>query len=165
MRHFARRFFNKRNTVILLVTSLLAAYLHFQQNGLFQKKLDVYEQISLLSKSGCDVTRTPCPAFDGNISILLTLGDMPVGLKSFPVDVLIEGLNQYEVKKVIVSFAMKNMFMGKQQKTLKWNAAVKKWQGMAILPICSTGRRDWYVTVEVIVDGIIYLAGYNFTLQ
>jgi hypothetical protein len=44
---------------------------------------------------------------------------------------------------------MPNMDMGFNRFDLRQQAD-ETWQGQALLPVCSMGRRDWRVTVEVI---------------
>ena len=165
MKNVIQRFVNKRSIFILFVMLLLAALFHFQKSGLFEKQSHVYEQKVLAVKSDCDIIKNKCPAYGEDISVFLKLGDHPSALKAFPVQVLIEGSTNQSYQNVFVSFTMKGMSMGKHQKKLKWNKNSSRWQGMVILPICATGRRDWHVSVEVVGNDVIYDASYNFVLQ
>jgi hypothetical protein len=54
-----------------------------------------------------------------------------------------------KAQQVHVSFSMPDMDMGPNQYTLIPNPAHTRWQGKIILPICSTGRRDWQMTVYI----------------
>ena len=144
---------------------LFAIYLHLLQGGSDGDQSVIYEQETLKTKVGCNVVKASCPSYGKGVSVFLKLDSNPSGLKAFPVEVQIDGMAKENIQKVLVSFKMKNMTMGKLNHKLTWNADASQWEGVAILPICSTGRRDWYVSVEAMGNAVIYTARYDFVLQ
>mgnify|MGYP007002409801 CR=1 FL=1 len=84
-------------------------------------------------------------------TIALELADLTKPLTFFPVRVHLTGTQVPEVKKVMISFAMLNMDMGFNRFDLRQQAGTA-WEGQALLPVCSMGRRDWRVTVDVVSE-------------
>lgn len=80
--------------------------------------------------------------------VALALPDAIKPLSPFPVQVHIAGKRAASVEKVAVSFTMQGMNMGFNRFELR-RQTVEAWQGEALLPVCSMGRRDWRVTVEI----------------
>jgi hypothetical protein len=80
-------------------------------------------------------------------------------LIAFPVQVKLSGEEADKVDNITVKFTMLNMDMGFNQLTLA-RREDRTWQGQAMLPICSMGRREWRVTVEIVGD-TLYLAEFN----
>ena len=151
--------------MILFIMLLVSAYLHFMQSSGKNDAAIIYEQISLTTDTDCNIVETTCEGRAEELSIDLKFGDKPSGLKAFPVVVTINNGAKKNIKTVLVNFTMKNMSMGKQYRTLIKNSETSQWEGQVILPICSTGRRDWHVTVDIISESVIFSADYEFELQ
>jgi hypothetical protein len=97
----------------------------------------------------CNPVGQACAAGDAALTITLELAAHIRPLTLFPLQVRLTGEEASEVRKVAVSFTMPNMDMGFNRFDLRQQAD-ETWQGQALLPVCSMGRRDWRVTVEVI---------------
>ncbi len=107
----------------------------------------------------CNPVGGLCTAGDATLTVTLGLGDGIQPLTTFPVEVNLIGEKAAKVKKVTANFSMLNMDMGFNRFDLSQQAD-KIWRGQAILPVCSMGRREWRVTVEVVGDAP-YLAEFN----
>jgi len=142
---------------------LFSAYLHLKQGAGTQP--DILEHRLLDTRANCDIVSSPCPGYSDELSISLYLKDKPGALKPFPVEVSVTQAANLQIQKVLISFTMKGMSMGEQAHKLKLNTETGRWQGMVILPICATGRRDWHARLELVSTGVIFEAGYNFVLQ
>ncbi|MCP5159328.1 MAG: hypothetical protein H6974_07840 [Gammaproteobacteria bacterium] len=97
----------------------------------------------------CNPMGATCMAKDAALTLTLGLGDRIQPLTAFPVHIELDGKDASKAEKVTVSFTMLDMDMGFNRFELRQQAD-KTWQGQAILPVCSAGRRDWRVTVAVI---------------
>ena len=107
----------------------------------------------------CNPVGGLCTAGDATLTVTLGLGDSIQPLTEFPVEVNLIGREAAKVDKVAVNFSMSNMDIGFNRFDLSQQAD-KTWQGHAILPVCSMGRREWRVTVEVVSD-TTYLTEFN----
>ena len=96
----------------------------------------------------CNPVGTTCIAKGATLTLTLGLGDPIQPLAAFPVHVELDGEDASKAEKITVSFAMRDMDMGFNRFDLRQQTD-KTWQGQAILPVCSAGRRDWQVTVAV----------------
>ena len=92
-----------------------------------------------------------CTVSDTAATITLRLGDNIKPLTPFPILVSLTGIAATRVNKVTVYFTMVNMDMGINGFDLSQRVD-GTWQGQALLPVCSMGRRDWQVTIEVASD-------------
>ncbi len=107
----------------------------------------------------CNPVGKLCTASDAALAVTLGLGDSIQPLTTFPIKVELIGEEAAKVQKVTVNFSMLNMDMGFNRFDLSQQAD-KTWRGQAILPVCSMGRREWRVTVEIMSDPS-YLAEFN----
>jgi hypothetical protein len=69
-----------------------------------------------------------------------------------------------EVDAAGVDFSMVDMDMGLNRYRLV-RGEDGLWRGNAMLPVCTTGRRDWLATVEIADDGTAYAAEFFFETQ
>ncbi len=164
MKQYVQRFISKRITVILFITLLFAGYFQLLQSSGDGNQSVVYEQKTLMTKSGCHVVESGCPAYGDNLDVFFKIIGNPGTLKAFPVELNIDSRSGQNIQKVFISFTMKNMSMGKQQFKLSQDKKTSKWTGKVILPICSTGRKDWHIRVDILDASIIYVAGFNVAI-
>lgn len=115
--------------------------------------------VVLNADPACNPVGGHCPVGDAALTVTLELGDRIQPLTAFPVQVRLIGAEAAQVDKVAVSFTMPDMDMGFSRFDLSQQAD-KTWRGQAILPVCSMGRREWRVTVEVVGD-TLYLAEFR----
>lgn len=99
----------------------------------------------------CNPVGATCLAGNEAFNIALELADPTKPLTFFPVRVHLTGTQAPEVEKVMISFTMLNMDMGFNRFDLRRQAETA-WEGQALLPVCTMGRRDWRVTVDVISE-------------
>jgi hypothetical protein len=107
--------------------------------------------IILSADPACNPLGRSCAARDATMVVSLALPDAIKPLSPFPVQVHLAGKRAASVEKVAVSFTMQDMNMGFNRFELHRREG-EIWQGEALLPICSMGRRDWRVTVEIAGD-------------
>ncbi len=115
--------------------------------------------IVLNADPACNPVGVLCTASGGALTAAIGLGDSVQPLVAFPVQVRLSGEEATRIKKITVNFTMSNMDMGFNQFTLA-QGKDKTWQGQAILPMCSMGRREWRVAVEMVSD-VLYRAEFN----
>jgi hypothetical protein len=81
-------------------------------------------------------------------------------LKPFNVNVRIDKSEIQNIKSVYVDFKMKGMDMGVNRFNLHRKDTSEKlvnWEGKALLPICVTGRVDWFSEVEILTNKEKYI--------
>lgn len=78
-------------------------------------------------------------SFDGDIFYL----------KPFNVSVTNENLENLQLESIQIDFKMNNMKMGVNRFLLKNDENKSIWKGIALLPICVTGRADWLSEIEL----------------
>lgn len=116
---------------------------------LAERSNDISPAIRLLAEDQhCDPGVTVCTARGEALSMALRLGDDIRPLERFPAEVTLDGPAVTEIDSVSLRFAMAGMDMGVNRFDLR-PRGTGVWQGQALLPICSTGRQDWGITVEV----------------
>ena len=89
-------------------------------------------------------------------------------LNPFNVKVWTENKDDINIESVQIDFKMKNMNMGVNRFLLKKiNSKDKKqkWQGKALLPICVTGRVDWFSELEVVTKQSKYIFSFPISVK
>lgn len=167
IRQAVARWLSKRNTVWLLLILIVAGFLALQEQarlGPATAPLQ-YEMMRLKSDPACDISVMPCASMNDGFGIQTRIIGTASALKPFPVQVVIETAKPVIVDKAVLEFSMVGMDMGSNRFTLKPDAAGKTWQADTVLPICSTGRRDWLLSVEIFAGRRVYAAEYRFSLR
>ncbi len=113
--------------------------------------------IFLKADRDCNPVGKFCMASNATLGISLKLGNGIRSLTPFPVQVNLIGEGAATAKKVAIYLTMSNMNMGFNRFDLDQRAD-KTWRGQAMLPVCSMGRRDWQVAVEIVSDDKRYAA-------
>lgn len=111
--------------------------------------LDEQEEVRELAVNDtCDPIAEACRAMGDDAEFSFHLAGPVKPLKPFDVEVK-TGLN---AQAVTLRFDMVGMDMGVNQYRLQ---VIDKgvWQAQVMLPVCVTGRRDWFATVRVTVPG------------
>ena len=101
----------------------------------------------LVADPACDPAVTTCTAHGQALNIELRLGGGARSLEPFSVEVFLHGPAASGIASVSSRFTMVGMDMGINRFVLDPREG-GVWQGQAWLPICSTGRQDWKITVE-----------------
>jgi len=106
------------------------------------------KELTQVLVENCQVQDEPCVANIGELELSISFVKNIYYLKPF--DISISTSNASELISISVDFKMKNMDMGVNRFQLKRDAnKAELWQGKALLPICVTGRADWYSELEV----------------
>ena len=108
----------------------------------------------------CDPSLTLCTASLDNRRLALRLHGPVTGLRPFRVELVAAGMR---VREVQLEFTMPGMDMGQNRYRLLPEG--NGWVGLVTLPICATGRSDWWVTARVLGDEQQWEAGFPFELQ
>jgi hypothetical protein len=95
--------------------------------------------------AGCDSGRSVCVARQGDMTVSLRLGPPVRAMHALPVRVEVRGA---QPSSVTVDFFMPAMNMGRNLYALT-RAQTDRWIGEVILPVCTSGRRDWLARVDV----------------
>lgn len=102
--------------------------------------------VPVLADPACHPLEQTCTVQIASGTLALHITGPVAALQAFPVAVRVDSATPPE--RVSVRFDMVGMDMGSNRFVLQPTAGV--WQGQAVLPVCSAGRQDWQVTVEVI---------------
>lgn len=115
---------------------------------LVERSNELSPEVNLLAADpACDPSVTTCTAHGQALRMELRLGDGVRPLEHFPVEVTLDGPAAAKVHRVSLRFTMVGMDMGVNRFGLDTRGG-GVWQGQALLPICSTGRQDWKISVE-----------------
>ena len=140
----------------VLVIVLLVAGIYLQ--NLY--KHDSGTAITLSVIESCDLGRQSCTAKLKNKSVTLTLQQPVRYLQKIELMLVVDGFETGEITKVLVDFSMPGMQMGINRFTLKRANIETVWQGMAIIPVCVSGRKDWQVKLYIDTDKTHYISNY-----
>lgn len=109
---------------------------------------------------GCDASQAVCTARAGDQALALRMQGPVVGLRPFRVQVVPAGM---AVREARVEFTMPGMDMGQNRYRLLPEG--NGWVGLVTLPLCTTGRSDWQVSVQLVGDGEVWEARFPFEMQ
>jgi len=113
--------------------------------------------VKIMTAEPCDLTHQACQAkFDEHILSLVFI-DKPSALKPFRVR--LESDSQ-QIDNVVLDFKMRGMNMGINRYRLKNQDGF--WQNKLVLPVCTSGRNDWLLTVELEQKGVLWITDFNF---
>ncbi len=111
--------------------------------------------VKILSEN-CKPQKKVCNVELSGLNIRILFDEDVFYLKPFNVTVWTEG--NAAVKSVHIDFKMKNMNMGVNRFLLTEVGNKKQsWQGKALLPICVTGRADWFSELEIVIGKKKYI--------
>lgn len=149
---------------LLLVITGWFAGLHLWSSGTRDDFLSRSAAIPLAVVPDCDVARNRCLAKDASIAVYLRLGSLAATLEPFPVEVTVQTADGAAPSRVEIEFLMSGMDMGINRYRLDAGED-GQWLGRAILPVCTTGRRDWLAVVNVVMGERTWQAGFPFTVR
>ena len=118
-----------------------------------------------LASKDCNVILEPCSAsVDGKVIRLVLHGPVRY-LQHFDYSIEMHGFDLNVIEKISVQFDMIDMHMGMNRYLPRPSEDGLTWTGVAVLPVCVTGRKDWQVTVLFESTEENYRARFNFSIQ
>lgn len=114
--------------------------------------------VTLQSEPDCDSAQQPCRAHGDDLEISLRLGPPVRPLESFNIELRGE---LEAAARIDVQFLMRGMDMGLNRYRLGRDAD-GVWRGRAVLPVCTTGRSDWYAVIGIEQGGRRWIAELPF---
>ena len=148
-----------KNKIMAVLFFLLILLVLVTQN-LSWKKMDKELTVIKISYEDCKPQKQVCNVELGGIKLGILFDEDVFYLKPFNVSVLLDDNSSNKVESVYIDFKMKNMDMGINRFLLSITDTKNKkqsWQGKALVPICVTGRADWFSEVEVITNKVKYI--------
>ena len=160
----------KALNIINLAVGLVLITLLVLAGAYLQKLINVEPEnhtvtVMLKTDRDCDLSKQACTAGLNSKTIKLTLQQPVRYLTKFQVQVQVDGFEQNEITKMVIDFTMPGMNMGVNRFGLQETQTSNSWQGMAILPVCVTGRLDWQATLFIATDKSNYTAIHNLTVE
>ena len=116
----------------------------------------------------CNAQKQVCITETDEFKLGILLDENIFYLKPFNVKIWTENKDDINIESVQIDFKMKNMNMGVNRFLLKKiNSKDKKqkWQGKALLPICVTGRVDWFSELEVVTKQSKYIFSFPISVK
>jgi hypothetical protein len=113
----------------------------------------IEKKIINVPTGNCHAQKQLCTVTSDDFKIGISFDKNIYYLKKFNVSVWTENKESADIESIQIDFKMKNMNMGVNRFMLeKINSENKRqqWQGKALLPICVTGRADWFAELEVV---------------
>lgn len=135
----------------LLLLLVLGALGRMFYSWVYDWPVAANQTVVLTGDPSCNPSGKACTAYGQDLTVTLELEDGVRPLQVFTMHVALAGPKIEQVSRVAVRFTMVGMDMGVNRFMLA-RVANELWRGQAMLPVCSTGRQDWYATVEVSAD-------------
>lgn len=157
----------KRLQIITLSVGLMGIALLAVAGVYLQQLLsrDTATAIVLTTDESCDLARHACTARHADKSVRLVFKKPVQYLRKIDITLTGKGFQPEGINKVIIDFSMSGMQMGINRFALQKVANTADWQGMAILPVCVSGRKDWQVRLYLQTREGAYLAVYKLTVE
>lgn len=149
---------------IVLIILLFSAgiYLNKLLNKLPGQQIKV---VLLKSTSTCDLNKQACVARFAQQTVELQFKQAVKYLTPFDLEVAIKGFDLHAIDEMSIVLHMVDMSMGINQFSLRKVDKTNTWQGLAILPVCASGRNDWRVELHFSDSESSYKAVYNLVVQ
>lgn len=148
----------------LLTVSLgVTFYLRAKQNQSAREAMTMG-----ITSSQCDLKRAPCQINFADLQVQLILLTPPKYLVPFDAEVVLRGKLASDVAHVTLQLQMNDMQMHLLATNLipgtTSELATTRWRNKMMLPMCSSGRQDWLVEVNVTIPEKNYKAVYPLTM-
>lgn len=156
----------KNKMISALIISLIILVIVFQSSNLRNniKELTIIK----MPIENCMPQERICNIKINDIEVSVSFEKEIFYLKPFKVSLFSENKNSNGIDAVYIDFKMRNMDMGVNRFLLSGTDSKnnkQNWQGKALLPICVTGRADWYSELEIIIDKKKYIVSFPFTVM
>jgi len=116
----------------------------------------------------CQVQKQSCKSELDELKLKISFDKDIYYLKPFNFSVRTKKTGNNDIDSIKINFKMKNMDMGINQFSLKkLNTENKEqlWQGTALLPICVTGRADWFSELEIVTKNSKHIVSFPITVK
>lgn len=143
---------------ILLIT-LLSEKLWLQNNDKVVVRIPV---------ENCFVQKETCIVNFNEFKVGISFAKDVYYLKKFNISVFTERKSTSNINSIQVDFKMKSMDMGVNRFMLTKRKLINKkqlWDGIAILPICVTGRADWFSELVIEANKTKYILTFPFQVK
>lgn len=113
-----------------------------------------------LSVVNCNVQQKICKIELEEFNIEISMDKNIYYLKKFNVDIWVESKEDTNIESIQIDFKMKNMNMGVNHfilNKIKSDNKKQNWQGSALLPVCVTGRADWFSELNIVTKQNKYI--------
>ena len=148
---------NKNLIFVLLVIITVALMLIYALN---KKNAGDVRTVIYVPLEKCKSQQPICEAELNELNVKISFEKDIYYLQPFMISVLTENKASIEIESIHVDFKMEGMDLGLNRFRLSkvsYNNKKQKWTGKAILPICVTGRADWFSVIEVVTKQNKYL--------
>ena len=145
--------------ILVLIFICIVSFFILQKNKFSTKSLPVIR----VSIANCNPQEKVCSVEVNNTKFEISLNRNIFYLKPFNISLVFEENSALNIKDIHIEFKMKNMNMGVNRFKMKKNAAEnnkQRWDNMALLPICVTGRADWIAELEIVTDKSKYVVSF-----
>ena len=140
--------------VIVLMLTLGLIWNNFKLENIL-----TYETaVNMLTGSDCHLEQNPCTVKSGEQQLRFWIEDRVQYLKPFIAHMDLNGFADQAIERVQITFVMTGMDMGLNRFVLHRVEQQQLWSGRAMLPVCTSGRQDWQVIVEIITKQKRYTA-------
>lgn len=154
---------NKKVIIGLFLVAVFAVFIMINTKWSGESKEQVVIKISDVK---CNAQKKVCKIELEGLNIELSFDNNIYYLKPFNVFVWTEA--KTHIKSIQVDFKMINMNMGVNRFSLRKTELEnekQKWQGKALLPVCVTGRADWFAELGIVTENVKYIISLPVSVQ
>ena len=155
----------KQNIIVIGLVFVAFVLLGIYLPGMLDKIEDGEQPIEMVSvDKDCNVTRESCRAeVDGKVVHFMIHGPIYY-LQHFDYELSLNGFEPNAITRATVEFDMLDMQMGLNRYIPQASEDGQTWRGVAVLPVCVSGRKDWRVTLVLETDTGNYRARFDFVV-
>ena len=155
---------NFKYIIVILLSVILASIFYMKvyfSNHDLQLTTEPPKKIVYLQENpDCDLLKSKCEYVIDNKTVMLEFSGHVQTMKRFTLRVQLKNFRS-KVKEVSVKFSMKSMNMGQNNfQLLPVNKNVQNldlWKTSLLLPVCTSKRTDWEMTVSIMTNSTIYM--------
>ena len=120
------------------------------------KQRNVVSDKSIVNVSNCNLRNSECSIRKNDQNYVIKILGEPSALQPFIVYIEV---NSEQPDSVFIEFEMKGMDMGHNVYSLSKKDTV--WKASVILPVCSLGRNDWMLRVNMKYDDMLMVSEFK----
>ena len=145
----------KKNLFFIVLVFIVIIFLNVMQVGENNDRPPI--KISVVN---CNVQKKICKIELEQFNIEISMDKNIYYLKKFNVDIGVEIKEDTNIESIQIDFKMKNMNMGLNHfilNKIKSDNKKQNWHGSALLPVCVTGRADWFSELNIVTKQNKYI--------